>query len=61
MLLCHCVCLAECVGEVTRTAENDFHIKTEVDATVNPQPSGSGIHVCQIIHCVSIKNNPFDF
>ena len=58
MLLCHCVCLAERIGEVTHTAENDFHIKTEADATVNPQPSGSGIHVCQIIHAVTIKKQP---
>ena len=41
--------LAEPVGEVTHTTEDDFHIKTEADVTVNPQPSGSGIHVCQII------------
>ena len=41
--------LAEGVCEVTHTAGDDFHIKTEADVTVNPQPSGSGINVCQII------------
>ena len=34
--------LAEPIGEVPHTADGDVHVKTEADATVNPQPSGSG-------------------